>query len=101
MSKEAIELARELAEQEKHRALKAKEKAERTKAESLQAEKESADALAASKRLGEFQARAAEGLCPRCFIRDGTEVHLKPLDSPTENDLFHCPACGQELDVSP
>ena len=42
--------------------------------------------------------------CPRCAIRDGRQVDLRPINHPigadnTRTDLFQCPECGFGLSV--
>jgi hypothetical protein len=37
--------------------------------------------------------------CPRCWIWDGVQHRLTPLDGTNTYDLFRCDQCGTEIEV--
>lgn len=63
----------------------------------LPIEKRIESVIAAPTRVESYEPfKDGEPQCPVCWVKDGIESRLRPIDSPDQDDWFRCGRCGYE-----
>ena len=94
----------DIAESLQNRLAEANRKESNAESELLEAQQEKLKVQASIERIDLVRSGSrplAIDDCLECFVIHGRDSKMTPIPSDTEDDLFRCRVCGNEIEVKP